>query len=79
MTLFRRCQFCRKIVSNPIREYLQIPDTKAPYIIGLSFKPYKGVSSNMTVSGTGYLHGGFKPYKGVSSNRFRFLLSIKSP
>ena len=58
-----------KLVSNPIREYLQIEQLYKLKKISESFKPYKGVSSNKvgvcTQSGFSLR---FKPYKGVSSN-----------
>ena len=57
------------VVSNPIREYLQITFTVTTTAKDRRFKPYKGVSSN----GCSCLFniqtmGSFKPYKGVSSN-----------
>ena len=55
-------------VSNPIREYLQIQITIRANNARNRFKPYKGVSSNLTVDKPFFVRDCFKPYKGVSSN-----------
>ena len=71
------------MVSNPIREYLQIAKNTSTKAWNKCFKPYKGVSSNSSLKlSCEYLPPGFKPYKGVSSNgitqeEFRALVSFK--
>ena len=58
-----------EIVSNPIREYLQIQVSPLYHHSIFCFKPYKGVSSNLELlSLLIHLQARFKPYKGVSSN-----------
>ncbi len=61
-------QILHLLVSNPIREYLQIPHSPTSSPPQAGFKPYKGVSSNAGSSYSFYNDFGFKPYKGVSSN-----------
>ena len=56
-------------VSNPIREYLQMGRKKWNTKSIVSFKPYKGVSSNQFINAFQKMKQRFKPYKGVSSNR----------
>ena len=56
------------IVSNPIREYLQMSVQNAQACTHGGFKPYKGVSSNLMLKDKLRDELRFKPYKGVSSN-----------
>ena len=63
-----RCLCLFHLVSNPIREYLQILILLPPVYSYFCFKPYKGVSSNKETRLKKAKEKCFKPYKGVSSN-----------
>ncbi len=56
------------IVSNPIRENVQINVDESIPIFKWGFKPYKGECSNKKDSISSEKIGGFKPYKGECSN-----------